>query len=134
MQQAQLENYKVAYKTFRFDARRDGVLNSNFELDKNTVYVTGIALGSDAKSKLNFRGSIGIRIGGDTLLENDTPCQLLVTSSAVGLEQRFWPLGEVVPGNYKLEVTYQDTNNALASFESGYRVYLTIAYLLEKKL
>ncbi|WPP49632.1 hypothetical protein [Catalinimonas niigatensis] len=133
MQQEQLENYKVAYKTFRFAAKENGLAQgTNFELDKNTVFVTGFQLGSDAKSKLNFRGSIGLRIGGDTLLENSTPCQLFVSSTGVAVEKRFFPLGEVKPGNYKVEVSYQDEANAAAEFGAGYTVYITFAYLLPK--
>ncbi|WKN31392.1 hypothetical protein PZB74_02055 [Porifericola rhodea] len=133
MQQEQLENYKVAYKTFKFAATEDGLAReTNFELDKNTVFVTGFQLGSDNKSKLNFRGSLGLRIGGDTLLENGTPCQLFVSSVGVAVEKRFFPLGEVKPGNYKVELNFQDEDNAIAPFEAGYTVYITFAYLLPK--
>lgn len=123
------EQYKKKTTQFRFSAVQNGIVpQTRFELDKNTAYVRSIQLGGNDLAKIQFRGFMGIRIGGDVLLEADTTTQHILEKRGRTLE-----LGEVKPGNFAVDVTFRDEDNAITPWTGGYDVYLLIEQLIPKR-
>lgn len=127
MTDEQKQNLKKVVKTFKFAAEQNKTVKpQNLELPSQTVLVTGLIASADSKSKLNFRGSLRISIGGDELIETETPAQIFLSSVGVDVNKRFWDLGDIEPGDFSFKPEYTDEDNAAAAWDGGYNVKLTL--------
>ena len=121
-------------KTFSFQVNEANKLYSpvNWELPKKTKFVKGLQLTSDFPNKLYYRGNQKIEIGGDELFPEGFDSKILVSSISVAPRDRFFDLGEVLPGDLSVKVRYQDTNHERANLGNRYQV--TLALLIEEEV
>ncbi len=98
----------------------------NLELPKHTKIVKGIQLLSDRPDKLYYRGSQRIEIGGEELFPDGFDSKILMASVSVAPRERFFDLGEVLPGDLLVKVRFEDKDHTQAPFEDGYRVTLVL--------
>jgi len=126
MTEEQKLNLKRVLKTYTLTPKQEDVEKpQTFELPSKTKFVTGFLLSANNKSKLNFRGKIRLSIGGDELIEADTPASLFLSSVGVPVEKRYFDLGDVEPGDFSVKPEFKDEDNAAAAWDGGYSVYLT---------
>ncbi len=96
------------------------------ELPKHTQLVKGLQLISDYPDKLYYRGSQRIEIGGEELFPDGFDSKLLMSSLSVAPKERFFELGDVLPGDLLIKVRYQDKDHSSVAFGEGYKVSLVI--------
>lgn len=94
-----------------------------FVLDKNVTAVHGILFASDRDDLMYYRGSAKIEINSDEIFPEGYETKLLMTGLNVSPNDRFYNLGGVPPGNFKVKVEYKDTPDARLQF-AAYRVSL----------
>ena len=129
----ELENLRVKLQTFSFDAVQNGRVPENkFDLDKKTKYVKRMQVTGPSKSKIYFRGSLGLKISNDEIYSTDTPADIFVSSVGVDLDGRWMDLGNVSPGNGVVEIEYNDVDNSIQSWDGGYKVEVVFWTLVEK--
>ncbi len=107
--------------------KANGLVNvDNLELPKHTKLVKGLQLISNAPDKLYYRGSQRIEIGGEELFPDGFDSKILMASLSVAPRERFFDLGEVLPGDLLVKIRFEDKDHPKASFEEGYQVSLVI--------
>lgn len=99
---------------------------SKWELPRKTVFVKGIQLSSDFPNKLYYRGSQKIEIGGDELFPEGFESKILLSSIGVAPRNRFFELGQVLPGDLSVKVRYEDKEHERAPFGIGYQFSLVL--------
>ena len=121
-------------KSFSFQVNEAGKLYTpvNWELPKKTKFVKGLQLTSDFPNKLYYRGTQKIEVGGDELFPEGFDSKILVSSISVAPRDRFFDLGEVLPGDLSVKIRYQDINHSRAEFDGGYQV--TLVLLIEEEV
>lgn len=92
-----------------------------FELDKNVSAVHGILFASDRDDLVYYRGSAKVELNSDEIFPEGYETKLLMTGLNVSPNDRFYVLGGIPPGNFKLKVEYRDTPDAKLQF-TPYRV------------
>ncbi len=119
--------------TFSFPITKANGLStaSGLELPKHTQSVRGLQLTSDYPDKLYYRGSQRIEIGGEELFPEGFDSKILMSSLSVAPRERFFELGDVLPGDLSVKVRFQDKDHSKAVFGDGYTVTLII--LIEEK-
>lgn len=119
---------KETRKVFSFPVKEAGKLYNpvKWELSKNTVRVKGIQLTSDFPNKLYYRGTQRIEIGGDELFPEGFDAKVLLSSISVAPRERFFDLGEVLPGDLSVKIRYQDQDHERAAFGNGYSVMVVL--------
>lgn len=119
--------------SYTLDITSEGsVQNVSFELPKYTKFVKGIQLLSNEPSKLFYRGSQRIEIGGEELFPDGFQSRLLMSTLSVAPKERFFELGEVLPKDLLIKVRFEDSPNTNVDFENGYNC--TLVFLLEEQL
>ncbi len=118
--------------TFQVDEREKIYSPTKWELPKKTRFVKGIQLTSDYPDKLYYRGSQKIEIGGDELFPEGFESRILMSSLSVPPRERFFDLGQVLPGDLSVKLRYQDHDHDRAHFGHGYEV--AVVLLLEEEL
>ncbi|WP_282088292.1 hypothetical protein [Aquimarina algiphila] len=98
----------------------------NLELPKHTKLVKGLQLISEYPDRLYYRGSQRIEIGGEELFPDGFDSKILMSSLSVAPRERFFELGDVLPGDLSVKVRYQDKDHSNAAFGQGYKVSLII--------
>ncbi len=98
----------------------------NLELPKHTKIVKGLQLISDYPDKLYYRGSQRIEIGGEEIFPDGFDSKILVSSVSVAPRERFFDLGDVLPGDLSVKVRFEDTDHSAVAFGAGYTVSLII--------
>ncbi len=121
-------NTKETRVIFSFKMEKErGLLNvDTFELPKHTKLVKGIQLLSDYPDRLYYRGRQRIEIGGEELFPEGFESRILMSSLSVAPRERFFELGDVLPGDLSVKVRFEDANHTTTPFESGYMVTLVI--------
>lgn len=112
----------------RFDieiTEEDSVHSKTFELDKTTVAVHGILFTSNRDDLLYYRGAAKVEINRQEIFPEDYETKLLMTGINVSPNDRFYDLGGVAPGNFKVKVDYKDNHEDRIGF-SPYRVSIYI--------
>lgn len=92
-----------------------------FELDKTVQKVNGILFASDRDDLMYYRGSAKVEINSDEIFPEGFESKLLMSGLNVSPNDRFYNLGGVPPGNFKVKVEYKDTADARLAF-TAYRV------------
>ena len=117
--------------TFQVDEANKPYAPVKWELPKKSVFVRGLQLTSDFPAKLYYRGSQKVEIGGEELFPEGFDSKILMSSIAVAPRQRFFDLGEVLPGDLSVKVRYEDKDHGSSPFDRGYRV--SVILLIEEE-
>ncbi|KAA1244523.1 hypothetical protein [Aquimarina sp. RZ0] len=122
------ENTKETRVVFSFKMeKQNGLLTvDNFELPKHTQLVKGIQLISDYPDRLYYRGKQRIEIGGEELFPDSFESKILMSSLSVAPRERFFELGDVLPGDLSVKLRFEDKDHSNAPFGQGYKVTLVI--------
>ena len=125
---------KESRVSFSFAITKEEELLSvdTLELPKHTTFIKGVQLLSDYPDRLYYRGSQRIEIGGEEIFPDGFDSKILMSSLSVAPRERFFDLGQVLPGNLLVKIRYKDTPHTNAAFEQGYTVRMIL--LLEEKL
>ena len=102
-------------------ASANGITSQTFELDKTVEKVHGILFASDRDDLMYYRGSSKVEINSDEIFPEGYETKLLMSGLNVSPNDRFYNLGGVLPGNFKVKVEYKDTPDTRLAFVS-YRV------------
>ncbi|WP_246848960.1 hypothetical protein [Aquimarina sp. U1-2] len=87
---------------------------------------------TDQPDKLYYRGCQKIEIGGEELFPEGFESRILMSSLNVAPRERFFDLGEVLPGDLSVKIRYEDKDHSKAIFAQGYSV--SVILLLEESL
>jgi hypothetical protein len=90
--------------------------SKTFELDKTVEKVHGILFASDRDDPMYYRGSNKVEINSDEIFTEGYESKLLMSGLNVSPNERFYNLGGVPPGNFKVKVEYKDTPDARLQF------------------
>jgi len=108
----------------RFDLQvgaASSIISQTFELDKTVEKVHGILFASDRDDLMYYRGSAKVEMNSDEIFPEGYETKLLMSGLNVSPNDRFYNLGGVPPGNFKVKVDYKDTADARLAF-AAYRV------------
>ena len=94
-----------------------------FELDKTVEKIHGILFASDRDDLMYYRGSGKIEINSEEIFPEGYETKLLMSGLNVSPNDRFYNLGGVPPGNFKVKVEYRDMPDTRLLF-TPYRVSL----------
>ena len=95
--------------------------SKTFELDKNVEKVHGLLFTSDRDDLMYYRGSAKVELNSEEIFPESYETKLLMSGLNVSPNDRYYNLGGIPPGNFKLKVDYKDTNDARLAF-AAYRV------------
>ncbi|PTB98006.1 hypothetical protein C9994_00165 [Marivirga lumbricoides] len=112
--------------SFRVDKANKIYTPINWELPKKTKYVRGIQLTSDFPNKLYYRGAQKIEIGGDELFPEGFDSKILISSISVAPRERFFELGDVLPGDLSVKIRFEDKDHERAAIGNGYNVSVVL--------
>ncbi|MBQ4818874.1 hypothetical protein [Aquimarina sp. MMG016] len=112
--------------SFKVEKQNGLITVDNFELPKYTKLVKGIQLISDYPDRLYYRGRQRIEIGGEELFPDGFESKILMSSLSVAPRERFFELGDVLPGDLSVKIRFEDKDHSSAPFERGYMVTLII--------
>ena len=99
----------------------NAIHSKTFELDKTVSAVHGILFASDRDDLLYYRGSAKVELNSDEIFPEGYESKLLMTGLNVSPNDRFYVLGGIQPGNFKLKVEFKDTPDSKLQF-TPYRV------------
>lgn len=102
-----------------------------FELDKTITSLIGLLVTSDKDDLLYYRGSQKIEINNEEYFPENYESKLLMSGINTDVNNRYYKLENVVPGNGKIKLTYQDTDDIRAGF-TPYRVSLYVDCLKDQ--
>lgn len=109
-------------KRYDVDVQGANAIHSKtFELDKNVTAVHGMLFASDRDDLMYYRGSGKVEINSDEIFPEGYETKLLMSGLNVSPNERYYNLGGVPPGNFKIKVEYKDTADSRLSF-TPYRV------------
>lgn len=103
----------------RYDIQVTGasaIHSQTFELDKTVEKVHGIIFTSDRDDLMYYRGSAKVEINSNEVLPEGYENKLLMSGLNVSPNDRYYNLGGVPPGNFKVKVEYKDTADARLAF------------------
>lgn len=108
---------KRVKKRYDIDVTAANAIHSKtFELDKTVEKVHGILFASDRDDLMYYRGSGKVEINSDEVFPEGYETKLLMSGLNVSPNDRFYNLGGVLPGNFKVKVEYKDTADARLQF------------------
>jgi hypothetical protein len=87
-----------------------------FELDKTVEKVHGILFASDRDDLMYYRGSAKVEINSEEIFPENYESKLLMSGLNVSPNDRYYNLGGIAPGNFKVKVEYKDTADARLAF------------------
>ena len=108
----------------RFDLQvgaAGSITSQTFELDKTVEKVHGLLFASDRDDLMYYRGSAKVEMNSDEIFPEGYETKLLMSGLNVSPNDRFYNLGGIPPGNFKLKVDFKDTPDARLAF-AAYRV------------
>ena len=94
----------------------NAIHSKTFELDKTVEKVHGILFASDRDDLMYYRGSNKVEINSDEIFPEGYESKLLMSGLNVSPNDRFYNLGGVPPGNFKVKVEYKDVADARLQF------------------
>ena len=115
---------KKIKKRFDIDVTAENVVHSKtFELDKTVEKIHGILFTSNRDDLLYYRGTAKVEINSEEIFAEDYESKLLMSGLNVSPNDRYYVMGGIPPGNFKVKVDYKDTTDARLPF-AAYRVSL----------
>ncbi|SRR6266498_3385848 len=113
---------KRVKKRFDIDVTAANAIHSKtFELDKNVEKVHGVLFTSDRDDLTYYRGSVKVELNSDEIFPESYETKLLMSGLNVSPNDRYYNLGGILPGNFKLKIDYKDTPDARLVF-TAYRI------------
>lgn len=113
---------KRVKKRFDIDvSSANGLHSKTFELDKTVQKIHGILFASDRDDLMYYRGSAKVEINSEEIFPEGYESKLLMSGLNVSPNERFYNLGGVPPGNFKVKVEYRDTPDTRLAF-TPYRI------------
>jgi len=113
---------KRVKKRYDIDVTAANALHTKtFELDKTVEKIHGVLFSSDRDDLVYYRGSAKVEINSDEIFPEGYETKLLMSGLNVSPNERYYNLGGVAPGNFKVKVEYKDTADARLQF-AAYRV------------
>jgi hypothetical protein len=100
---------------------QNAVTSKTFELDKNVEKVHSVLFTSDRDDLMYYRGSGKVELNSVEIFPEGYETKLLMSGLNVSPNERYYNLGGVAPGNFKLKVEYKDTPDSRLAF-TAYRV------------
>lgn len=94
-----------------------------FELDKTVEKIHGILFTSDRDDLMYYRGSAKVEINSEEIFPEAYESKLLMSGLNVSPNDRYYSLGGIAPGNFKVKVEYKDSPDTRLAFVV-YRVSL----------
>ncbi|MFT3843687.1 MAG: hypothetical protein QM725_01440 [Lacibacter sp.] len=94
-----------------------------FELDKTVEKIHGILFTSDRDDLMYYRGSAKVEINSEEIFPEAYESKLLMSGLNVSPNDRYYSLGGIAPGNFKVKVEYKDNPDTRLAFVV-YRVSL----------
>jgi hypothetical protein len=114
----------------RFDLQVAGaasITSQTFELDKTVEKIHGILFAGDRDDLMYYRGSAKVEINSEEIFPEGYESKLLMCGLNVSPNDRFYNLGGILPGNFKIKVDYKDTpDTRLAFFPYRVSIYLDV--------
>jgi hypothetical protein len=108
---------KRVKKRYDIDVTAANAIHSKtFELDKTVEKVHGLLFSSDRDDLMYYRGSGKVEINSDEIFPEGYETKLLMSGLNVSPNERYYNLGGVLPGNFKVKVEYKDTADARLQF------------------
>jgi hypothetical protein len=108
---------KRVKKRYDIDVTAASAIHSKtFELDKTVEKVHGLLFSSDRDDLMYYRGSGKVEINSDEIFPEGYETKLLMSGLNVSPNERYYNLGGVLPGNFKVKVEYKDTADARLQF------------------
>lgn len=121
---------KTVYKRFDLTVDKENTrITDSFELDKNVEKITGILLSSNKDEMLYYRGSQSIEINKEEIFPESYESKLLMSGLNINPNMRFHELKDFPVGNGSLDISYTDSDDVRAKFET-YRVSIYIRCLI----
>jgi hypothetical protein len=115
---------KKIKKRFDIDVTAENVVHSKtFELDKTVEKINGVLFTSNRDDLLYYRGTAKVEINSEEIFAEDYESKLLMSGLNVSPNDRYYSLGGIPPGNFKVKIDYKDTADARLPF-AAYRVSL----------
>jgi len=102
-------------------AAANAIHSKTFELDKNVEKVHGMLFTSDRDDLMYYRGSAKVELNSDEIFPEGYETKLLMSGLNVSPNERYYNLGGIAPGNFKIKVDYKDTPDSRLAF-TAYRV------------
>ena len=101
----------------------NSIHTKTFELDKTVTAIHGMLFASDRDDLMYYRGSAKVEINSDEIFPEGYETKLLMSGLNVSPNDRYYNLGGVLPGNFKVKVEYKDMADARLQYVA-YRVSL----------
>jgi len=119
---------KKIKKRFDIDVTAENaVASKTFELDKTVEKINGILFTSNRDDLVYYRGTAKVEINSDEIFAEDYECKLLMSGLNVSPNDRYYSLGGIPPGNFKVKVDYKDTtDNRLPFAAYRFSIYLDL--------
>ncbi|WP_207515031.1 hypothetical protein [Longitalea luteola] len=115
---------KKIKKRFDIEVTTENTVHSKtFELDKTVEKVHGLLFTSNRDDLLYYRGTAKVEINSEEIFAEDYESKLLMSGLNVSPNDRYYNLGSIPPGNFKVKVDYRDNADARLPF-AAYRVSL----------
>lgn len=109
-------------KRYDIDVNAANAIHSKtFELDKTVTAIHGMLFASDRDDLMYYRGSAKVEINSDEIFPEGYEVKLLMSGLNVSPNDRYYNLGGVLPGNFKIKIEFKDTPDTRLQFAS-YRV------------
>lgn len=108
----------------------DQKYTETFELDKSVKKVMGIAFTSEKPDLLFHRGYAGLTINNKEYFPDNHAVQRLMSGVDANMDVRYWPLEDVIIGNGKVKLQFEDRSDGRTIFAS-YTVQLYLDCIIE---
>ncbi|HTF02410.1 MAG TPA: hypothetical protein VK826_00230 [Bacteroidia bacterium] len=118
---------KMIKEVFTLDVDTDGGIHKgSFEVDKNADKIIGIAICSSRDDIAYYRGAQAIKINEEEFFPENFETKNLMSGLNVPPNLRFYRLGNIDPGNRKVEIIYTDSGLAdVVAFEA-HKIFLYV--------
>jgi hypothetical protein len=121
-------------KRFNIEISETGtVISKTFELDKNITCIHSLLFTTNRDDLLYYRGTQKVEMNNREIFPEDYESKLLMSGINVPPNNRYYDLGELPPGNFKVKVEYKDVENTMVGFEP-YRVSLYLDCTIDDDL
>ena len=121
-------------KRFNIEIGETGtVISKTFELDKNITCIHGMLITTSRDDLMYYRGTQKVEVNNREIFPEDYETKLLMSGINVPPNNRYYDVGELPPGNFKVKVEYRDVENTMVGFEP-YRVSLYLDCTIDDDL